>query len=741
MKKKLLSIILTLAMMTAMMPTMAGVSFAGEVSPTIPVELVKAASSGSRIVNLSWCKVSKATKYVVYGQKCGKSFKKLKTTASTSYKVKKIKGKKLKAHKMYKFYIVAYNKSKKLAASKKIRFITAKTSGKYANARSISVNKTLLTLEAGKTAALKVTTKIYKNKRHIKTSRGAKTRYISDCPKVAKVNSAGKVTAVAKGTATIYIQDIGGLWCRTRVSVYNEAETVAPSFVSRLAVLAGGFSTTGWPLEKQGYTAVYWNDGRPGNGRYADMNLNADGKYIFLGYDTTGFYDIVTKKPRTDLVTGLLVYNGKNPPKQFVSEGKTYKPINTMGDSNGDFNQNAGGSYLYLYYTNDGAAEGEPLLTKIRARKPSDRTHSANYVKCYNPKDQSDTPSHCLCQDMNAGAGGDYIYLEADYHKHTLEDKKDEAGHPYKACTGCPYRTDPTHFYEYGGSSKPGCHEVYCVYGKETFTEPHVDADGDFRCDKCSAHFYAKADGLLFETFENVWNYALEQDHEVTIEILRTVNADYEMNKVVPLKPIDNGAKIQLKRAASADSSAVINAHGTQPFTVNNGTLSIYTDIVVKSKDLQSLASASGSSSMIRLENAKIDVQSTNADTDCAIISAENGAEAYVNNGEILIEENDSNAKTCALILTDGANAELTNGRFIGKECINAAGGSVHVKNIVVKGNFKTSSCLADCVPANYAAFVLDDSGKPVEILPYSIFEQKEYSFSKLTRLCEYTNN
>lgn len=241
MKKKILSIILSLAVAMTMMPAMAGVTFASEVNTAVPVELVKAATSGSRAVKLSWNKVSGATKYVVYGQKCGKSFKKLKTTANTSYKVKKIKGKKLKSHKAYKFYVVAYNGSKKIVSSKSIHFITAKTMGRYANARSINVNKTTLTLEPGKTAALKATTKIYKNKKHIKTSHGAKTRYISDNPSVASVNANGTVTAKAGGKATIYVQDIGGLWCKTVVTVnepvvnytvtfdLNEVEGVAPS--------------------------------------------------------------------------------------------------------------------------------------------------------------------------------------------------------------------------------------------------------------------------------------------------------------------------------------------------------------------------------------------------------------------------------------------------------------------------------------------------------------------------------
>ena len=223
MKRKILSIFLSLAVALTMMPAMAGVSFAGEANTTVSVELVKAQTSGSKAIKLSWNEVPGATEYVVYGQKCGKSYKKLETTSGTSYKVKKIKGKKLRAHKAYKFYVVAYSGNKKLVTSESIHFITGKTQGKYANARSISINKTSLTLEPGKTATLKATTKIYKNKKHIKKSHGAATRYLSDTPAVATVNASGVVTAVAEGTATIYVQDIGGLYCKTTMTVESPA--------------------------------------------------------------------------------------------------------------------------------------------------------------------------------------------------------------------------------------------------------------------------------------------------------------------------------------------------------------------------------------------------------------------------------------------------------------------------------------------------------------------------------------
>lgn len=228
MKKKLLSIILISAIVLTMLPVMAISSYAEDANSAVPVVMVKAKTSGTRAVKLSWNKVDSATKYVIYGQKCGKKDTKIKTTTKTSYNVTKIKGKKLLSHKAYKFYVVAYKGSRKLVSSKKIHFFTGKTSGKYANAVSISVNKKTLVLEPGQTATIKAATKIYKNKKHIGKSHGAKTRYLSDHPTVVSVNAKGTVTAKKEGTATIYIQDIGGLWCKTIVTVKKPAQPDPP---------------------------------------------------------------------------------------------------------------------------------------------------------------------------------------------------------------------------------------------------------------------------------------------------------------------------------------------------------------------------------------------------------------------------------------------------------------------------------------------------------------------------------
>lgn len=220
--KNYFKVYLSLMLMVVMMVAISVTAYAGTTS-TKQVVMVKAASaSKGKAVKLTWNKVDKATKYVVYGQNNStKKYKKLATVnkSKRSYTVKKIDGTNLSKNKVYKFYVVAYNKNKKIVKSNEIKFITNNTFGKYANANSIKVNKKELTLEVGKTEKLKVTTKIYKDKKHLPKKYGAATRYVSDNSKVAKVSSKGVITAVAAGSATIYIQDLGGQYCTVKVTV------------------------------------------------------------------------------------------------------------------------------------------------------------------------------------------------------------------------------------------------------------------------------------------------------------------------------------------------------------------------------------------------------------------------------------------------------------------------------------------------------------------------------------------
>ncbi len=111
-------------------------------------------------VNVKWSKVSGATKYVIYGNACGKKIKmkKLATSTGKSMTFKKIAGKKVKKGTYYKFIIVALDKNNNVVSTSKIVHVATK-GGKVGNHKSVTVKKTVLKkakkLKKGKSLKLK----------------------------------------------------------------------------------------------------------------------------------------------------------------------------------------------------------------------------------------------------------------------------------------------------------------------------------------------------------------------------------------------------------------------------------------------------------------------------------------------------------------------------------------------------------------------------------------------------------
>lgn len=175
---------------------------------------LNAKASGKKAVKLSWAPVKGATSYTVYANKCGKKFKKVATTSSTSFKLKKIGKSKLKKHKAYKFYVVSNTGVK----SNNVHFFTAKTQGKYANVKSISAKSTVTLKKNGNTSAA-ASYKLPKKKKHIKKTHGAAFTYSTDNAYVATVSANGTITAKHCGTANITVHDINGLNKVVKVTV------------------------------------------------------------------------------------------------------------------------------------------------------------------------------------------------------------------------------------------------------------------------------------------------------------------------------------------------------------------------------------------------------------------------------------------------------------------------------------------------------------------------------------------
>jgi len=183
---------------------------------------LKGTQTGKKL-KVTWGKVANADGYDVYVQYCGKSFKapvKTYTTANkTSVTLKKLNGKKINTKKAIKLYVVAWKfvDGKKVDLSKSLIAHVAGKDHAMTNAKSVSVSGSTSLSATGSTtlsATMKLAAKGKKLLNHVK-----KFRFVSSNPAVAKVSSTGKVTAVSKGSCTIYVLATNGIMKRLNITV------------------------------------------------------------------------------------------------------------------------------------------------------------------------------------------------------------------------------------------------------------------------------------------------------------------------------------------------------------------------------------------------------------------------------------------------------------------------------------------------------------------------------------------
>ena len=176
-----------------------------------PLLQARAINVKSNSFTLKWNKLTRAEKYLVYGNKCNSNGKRYKyqyitQTTKTSYKPKG-----LKKNTFYKYIVVAVADDMVIAVSKTVH-AGLKT---QPNPTKVTVNKKKVTIStsAVKKFQLKCSIKGTKLKQHRKVA------YETDNVNVARVSKKGLITAVGAGRCNVYAYAQNGVCAKITVTV------------------------------------------------------------------------------------------------------------------------------------------------------------------------------------------------------------------------------------------------------------------------------------------------------------------------------------------------------------------------------------------------------------------------------------------------------------------------------------------------------------------------------------------
>ena len=172
---------------------------------------VKVKKSKKKAISLTWKKISTAKTYVVYGTKCGTSYKKIATVHSKTFT-----NKKLKKGTYYKYMVVALNEKGEVVAVSKLIHVATK-GGKVGNCKKLKVNKSKVNLKQGKKFKLKV--KQIAESKKVKVKKHRKIAFESDNQDVAVVSKKGVITAKKKGKCSVYVYAQNGVYKQVKVTV------------------------------------------------------------------------------------------------------------------------------------------------------------------------------------------------------------------------------------------------------------------------------------------------------------------------------------------------------------------------------------------------------------------------------------------------------------------------------------------------------------------------------------------
>lgn len=199
---------------------------------------------------------------------------------------------------------------------------------------------------------------------------------------------------------------------------YEEFYRYDYRYISEIAVSAGDSADEAKnALKSEGYTGFYslavsQTSRREEGLTDYDLNADAGGKYIYIGFK-------ITTDPNQAIRGIYADYTKMNSLYGYSGDGAKYQAIRQLGDSNGDFNQGAGGSDIFLYTTKDRIA-GKPI-SSLRVVGGSSVSESINDIDptCYDSwvrrfwpsYDDSSDATGLSRLDFNRKAKGDYVFI------------------------------------------------------------------------------------------------------------------------------------------------------------------------------------------------------------------------------------------------------------------------------------------------------------------------------------------
>ena len=164
-----------------------------------------------------------------------------------------------------------------------------------------------------------------------------------------------------------------------------------PKYVKEVKLIGGDEATT------EALKTTYRNMGWTVINYDLNKGCGSSSDYIYLMYKL----ESCVSGHNNDYISGFIVKDNNDSPSGFEYDGRQYKPVSCDGtsdfiDSNGDLNNNAEGKDIHLFFTT--------------APFPDNRAVTA--ISFNSTKDGGvGLPDSSAGYDLNAGAGGDYIYM------------------------------------------------------------------------------------------------------------------------------------------------------------------------------------------------------------------------------------------------------------------------------------------------------------------------------------------